>query len=116
MKEQKIKKWFLIDLKLENHFHKTLVESVIDLYKSKVINKHGATLIFTTHYCELLDMFDRCDNIYITKNEDKIMLENMYEKYKVRPDLSKSNKYYKNEFNTAVDYEALMKLKRELMK
>ena len=101
---------------LENHFHKTLVESVIDLYKSKVINKHGATLIFTTHYCELLDMFDRCDNIYITKNENKIMLENMYEKYKVRPDLSKSNKYYKNEFNTAVDYEALMKLKRELMK
>ena len=40
----------------------------------------------------------------------------MYEKYKFRPELSKSNKFYNNEFNTNVSYEALMNFKKELMK
>lgn len=100
---------------VENHFHKTLVENLVNLYKDKSVNKKNATLIFTTHYCELLDLFGRSDNIYISKYDDKIRLENMYEKYKFRPELSKSNKFYKNAFNTDVNYESLMDFKRELM-
>ena len=38
-------------------------------YKYKSVNKKNATLIFTTHYCELLDLFGRSDNIYISKYE-----------------------------------------------
>ena len=60
---------------IENHFHKMLVENLVNLYKDKSVNKSGATLIFTTHYCELLDLFNRTDNIYITKYNDKISLE-----------------------------------------
>lgn len=54
----------LID-EIENHFHRTLVENLITLYRDKSINKLGASLIFTTHYPELLDLFNRSDYIYI---------------------------------------------------
>lgn len=106
----------LIIDEIENHFHKTLVENLVNLYKDKSVNKKNATLIFTTHYSELLDLFGRSDNIYISKYDDKIYLENMYENYKFRPELSKSNKFYENEFNTNVSYDALMNFKKELMK
>ena len=105
----------LIIDEIENHFHKTLVENLVNLYKDKSVNKKNATLIFTTHYCEILDLFGRSDNIYISKYEDAIRLENMYENYKFRTELSKSNKFYNNEFNTNVSYDALMNFKKELM-
>ena len=105
----------LID-EIENHFHKTLVENMINLFKDKTVNKHSASLIFTTHYCELLDLFNRQDNIWIAKAEDKIYLENMYEKYDIRPELLKSRQFYNDTFKTAVNYEDLMALKKELMK
>ena len=105
----------LID-EIENHFHKTLVENMISLFKDKSVNKHSATLIFTTHYCELLDLFNRQDNIWIAKAEDKIYLENMYEQYDIRPELLKSRQFYNDTFKTAVNYEDLMALKKELIK
>lgn len=100
---------------IENHFHKALVENLIALYKDKSVNKHAATLIFTTHYCELLELLNRSDNIYISKYKQSLKLENMYLNYKVRPDTSKSNKFYRNEFDTSVSYDALMDFKKELM-
>jgi len=105
----------LIIDEIENHFHKTLVENLVNLYKDKSVNKNNATLIFTTHYCEILDLFERKDNIYISKYYDSIKLENMHENYKFRGELSKSNRFYSNEFNTNVDYDALMNFKKELM-
>lgn len=105
----------LIIDEIENHFHKTLVENLIMLYKDKNVNKKQATLIFSTHYCELLDMFNRSDNIWITHSREKIEIENMYEEYGLRTELLKSKKFYQNTFGTAVNYEALMDLKRELL-
>jgi AAA15 family ATPase/GTPase len=100
---------------IENHFHKTLVENLVSLYKDKSVNKQNASLIFTTHYCELLDLFNRTDNIYITKYDEQIRLENIYKNYNFRPELSKSKKFYSNAFNTGVNYESLMNFKKELM-
>lgn len=105
----------LID-EIENHFHKTLVENLVNLYKDKSVNRNNATLIFTTHYCELLDLFNRTDNIYITKYDKFIKLENVYRNYNFRPELSKSKKFYTNAFKTDVNYESLMNFKKELMK
>ncbi|NBH60901.1 ATP-binding protein [Anaerotruncus sp. 80] len=104
----------LID-EIENHFHKTLVENMISLYKDKNVNRKNASLIFTTHYCEVLDLFNRQDNIWISKASDKVELYNMYSEYNVRSELLKSKQFYCNAFNTAVDYETLMKMKKELM-
>lgn len=106
----------LIVDEIENHFHKTLVDNLIMLYKDKQVNKKNATLIFTTHYCELLDLFNRSDNIWITRSRERIEIDNMYEKYGLRTELLKSKKFYQNAFDTAVNYEALMDLKRELMR
>ncbi|MBQ3034183.1 MAG: ATP-binding protein [Deferribacterales bacterium] len=105
----------LID-EVENHFHKTLVENIIILFKDKTVNKKSATLVFTTHYCELLDLFNRQDNIWIAKSGDKIYLDNMYERYNNRPELLKSRRFYSNAFDTAVNYDDLMALKKELMR
>lgn len=106
----------LIIDEVENHFHKTLVENLISLYKDKIVNKHGAMLVFTTHYCELLDLFGRQDNILIARAENKINLTSMYKDFDVRSELLKSKQFYNNVFQTAVNYDALMELKKELKK
>lgn len=101
---------------IETHFHRTLVENMIQLYKDKNVNKHNASLIFSTHYPELLDLFGRQDNIWVAKMEDKVKLYNVYKDYDVRSELSKSRQFYNNVFQTAVNYEDLMALKKELMR
>ena len=106
----------LIIDEVENHFHKTLVENMLSLYKDKSVNRHNATLIFTTHYCEVLDLFNRQDNVWISKANDKVSLSNMYDDYDLRPELLKSKQFYNNAFQTSVNYEDLMKLKKELMR
>lgn len=106
----------LIVDEIENHFHKTLVENMISLYRDKSVNRHNATLIFTTHYCELLDLFNRQDNIYIARADEKVHLTNMYSGYSVRSELLKSRQFYNNVFQTAVNYNELMLFKRELKK
>lgn len=105
----------LID-EVENHFHKTLVENMISLFKDKTVNRKSSTLIFTTHYCELLDLFGRQDNIWIAKADDKVRVMNMYDSYSIRPELMKSRQFYNNAFSTAVNYDDLMALKKELMR
>ena len=105
---------FIVD-EIETHFHRRLVENLIVLFKDKLVNKKGSTLIFTTHYPELLDTFTRTDNILIVKYDENIQLKSMHD-YDIRNDLLKSKKYYNNAFGTDIDYEALMDLKRELMK
>ena len=74
----------------ETHFHKTLVENMISLYLDKTVNKHGATLLFSTHYCEVLDLFNRQDNIWVCQANDRIAVKNMYESFGVRSGLLKS--------------------------
>lgn len=99
---------------IENHFHKTLVENIISLYKDKSVNKKNAMLIFSTHYCELLDLFNRQDNIYIANADYKVHLNSIFDKYDVRNDILKSKQFYNNTFKTAVNYESLMDLKKAL--
>lgn len=105
----------LIVDEIENHFHKNLVLNLINLYKDKSVNKKNATLIFSTHYPELLDTFSRTDNIYILKHDKKITIQNMSE-FGIRNELLKSRKFLDNAFGTKVDYNRMMDFKRELMK
>lgn len=106
----------LIIDEIENHFHKTLVENIINLYKDKSINKYNATLYFSTHYCELLDLFNRQDNIWICKADKKIIAQNMYDDFSIRVELSKSKQFYNDAFKTAVNYDDLRNLKKEMLK
>ncbi|WP_171002772.1 AAA family ATPase [Bifidobacterium moukalabense] len=55
---------YLVVDEIENSLNKQLVEVVIQLFLSSKTNPYGATLIFSTHYPEILDILTRKDNIY----------------------------------------------------
>lgn len=66
--------YYLID-EIENHINRRIVEFILGLFTDSRSNPHGACLIFTTHYLELLDEITRKDNIYITRRDDDNSLE-----------------------------------------
>lgn len=82
--------YLLID-ELENHLNKELVKMIINIFNNKEINKNGACLIFTTHYAEILDSFDRMDNIYIlVRTENYFTKIHRYSEMVNRSELKKS--------------------------
>ena len=62
---------YLIIDELENHLNKELVKMIISIFNDEKTNKKGACIIFTTHYAEILDSFDRKDNIYVLTRDKK---------------------------------------------
>jgi len=107
----------LIVDEIENSFHKDLVENIILLYNDSEVNVKKSTLIFSTHYLEIIDTINRRDSIYVMhKKNGVITADSMYEKYHLRNELSKSNQYNNNAFDTLLNYELLMKIKKEMMK
>lgn len=106
----------LID-EIEKSFNKNLIENLFILFNDKRINKKGASLIYSTHYSELLDESNRCDNINVLhRNGDSISVSNMCTSYNVRTDLSKSNQFEQNAFDNLLNYDRLMELRRILLK
>lgn len=105
----------LIIDEIENSFHKNLVENIIMIFNDKRINKLGANLIFSTHYVEILDIFDRRDNIFLMQKTENVTAKNLYDDYKKRVELLKSNEFNSNAFSTLINYDQLMSLKKELM-
>lgn len=99
---------------IENSFHKNLVENIIGLFNDRTINTKNATLIFTTHYVEILDIFSRKDNIFVMKKDIYIDNGNLAVNYKLRSELSKSNQFNNNTFGTLLNYNPLMDMKRSL--
>jgi hypothetical protein len=61
--------YLLID-EIENHLNRQLVNVLLDLFDSHSTNPHGATLVFTTHYSQLLDHVHRKDNVYFLAKSD----------------------------------------------
>ncbi len=83
---------YLIIDELENHLNKELVRMIINIFNNKDINKKGACLFFTTHYAEILDTFDRKDNIYVlTRDGDNFTKINRYSNMVKRNELKKSD-------------------------
>ncbi len=64
LEQLRIGGFVLID-EIEHALNKSLVRAFIELFQSHVTNPHGAQLIFTTHYIELLDYLPRKDNVYL---------------------------------------------------
>lgn len=104
-------KVFIVD-EIENCFHKNLVKNLLFIFNSKNINSKGAKLIFSMHYTEILDSLSRRDNIFITHKENGyVNVKNLYSDYDVRTELSKSNQFDNNVFNTSFNYEQLLNVK-----
>ena len=106
--------YLLID-ELENHFNHEIVSTLIRFYMDAKVNKRGATLVFSTHYAEVLDEFERNDSIYIVRNRNGITAENLSKILK-RNDIKKSEAY-ESDFlkGTVPAYEAYMNLKKTII-
>ncbi|MGN0203541.1 MAG: ATP/GTP-binding protein [Coprococcus sp.] len=105
--------YLLVD-EIENHFNKEIVTTLMRFFMDSRLNKKGGTLIFTTHYPELLDEYDRNDGIHIVRNRNGIMVDNL-SNILTRNDIKKSDAYQSGFLEgTTPAYEAYMRLKKSL--
>ena len=105
---------YLIIDEIENHFNREIVATLIRFFLDEKVNKNGATILFSTHYSELLDEFDRNDSIYIVRNKEGLGVENLSNILK-RNDIKKSEVYDSGYLGgTVPSYEAYMALKKVL--
>jgi AAA15 family ATPase/GTPase len=106
--------YLLVD-EIENHFNKEIVTTLIRFFMDSRFNKNGGTLIFTTHYPELLDEYDRNDGIYIIRNCNGITVENL-SYILTRNDIKRSDAYQSGFLEgTTPTYEAYIRLKESLI-
>lgn len=107
--------YMLID-EIENHFHKLLVQFIIDLFNDNELNLKGATLIFTTHYAEVLDSIDRKDNIFITtRNKEYVSTIIKYSDVIKRNENKKSRVILSNLIKgTSPSYESIQAFKESI--
>ena len=104
----------LVD-EIEKSFNRNLIENLFLMFNDKSINKKDASIIYSTHYSELLDGNNRCDNVNVLHRKDnEITLMNMSEDYNCRTDMLKSTQFNQNVFDTLINYDRLMDLKESL--
>jgi hypothetical protein len=102
---------------IETDFNKNLVYNLFFLLNDPSINTKGATLIFSTHYIEILDILPRNDNIDVLHRDGNVItLKNIAEDYRTRPAILKSNQFDSNAFDTLLNYDLLMDFTKELRK
>lgn len=105
-------KTIIVD-EIENSFQKNLLYNLLFLFNDEKINTKNAQLIFSTHYIEILDYLSRRDSIFITHKESGIInVKNLYSDYDVRTELLKSKQFDNNVFNTSINYQQLLKVRR----
>lgn len=105
---------YLILDELENHFNKEIAVTLMRLFMDTDLNHKGAILIFSTHYPEILDEFERNDSIYITRNRGGLTVSNLTDILK-RNDIKKSDVYQSGMLDGTVPaYEAYLKLRKKI--
>lgn len=99
---------------IENHFNKEIVSTLVRFFMDSKFNKNGGTLIYSTHYPELLDEYDRNDSINIIRNRNGITVDNLSNILK-RNDIKKSDAYQSGFLDgTTPMYDAYMRLKKSI--
>ena len=98
MKVLKSGGYYIVD-ELENHFNKKIIDFVMSLFTDSRSNPHGACLIFSTHYPEILDFISRKDDIFVCLRDfDNALTINRFSNFECvnRNDVLKSNIILKN--------------------
>lgn len=105
---------YIVVDEVENHFNKEIVTTLMRFFMDSKLNKNGGTLIFSTHYPELLDEYDRNDSVFIIRNREGITVENLSTILK-RNDIKKSDAYQSGFLEgTTPMYEAYLRLKKSI--
>lgn len=106
---------YLIIDEIENHFNKEIAATLLRFFMNHEVNKYGATIMFSTHYAELLDEFERNDDVFIVRNIGGIKVENLSKLLK-RNDIKKSEVYESGYLHgTTPVYEAYIDLKTAII-
>lgn len=106
---------YLIIDELENHFNKEIALTLVRFFMNHHVNPKGATLVFSTHYPEILDEFERNDSIYIVRNCVGINVDNL-SKLLTRNDIKKSEIYQSDYLRgTAPVYEDYIGFKKSIV-
>jgi hypothetical protein len=88
--------------------------TLVRFFMDSKLNKNGGTLIFTTHYPEILDEYNRNDGIHVVRNRNGITADNLSNILE-RNDIKKSDVYQSGFLEgTTPAYEAYMQLKKSL--
>lgn len=108
---------YLVLDEIENHFNKAIVINLINLFNSDV-NKNGATLVFSTHYTEIIDSIDRTDSIYVLTRDKDISIHKLSDLLgkNDRSDKKKSDLILSGAFGTAPTYESYNLMKMDMEK
>ena len=107
---------YLIIHENEKHLHKSIIINIIQLF-SDSLNKNGATLIFSTHYSEIIDMVPRTDMIYVaTKEENLIQFKKMSQGLgdQDRNDKKKSEVLLSGKLSNTPTYKDLKRVRAKL--
>lgn len=106
--------YYVVD-EIEDHFNLEIVSALIRLFTNKKTNPYGATIVFSTHYPEILDRFTRHDNVYITRHTEKgLSVSNLADELK-RNDLKRSDVLRSNYLgDTAPSYDAYINLEKHI--
>ena len=107
---------YLIIDEIENHLHKSIIMNIIQLFANS-LNKNGATLIFSTHYSEIIDMVARTDMIYVaTKEENLIQFKKMSQGLgdQDRNDKKKSEVLLSGKLSNTPTYKDLKRVRAKL--
>lgn len=109
--------YYFID-EIESHLNKQLVGVLISLFASSEINPNGATLIFTTHYPEVLDFIKRKDNVYfMIRNKEHQTEVIRYSDRVKRIENKKSEVFFSNYIKgTAPNYTEVSALQKYVSK
>ncbi|RQD66808.1 MAG: ATP-binding protein [Tindallia sp. MSAO_Bac2] len=107
---------YLIIDEIENHMHKKLVQTIIRFFMDPDVNKKGATLIFSTHYAEIIDTIERKDSIYVFRKTPDLHIEVIKYSEKIkRNDIKKSEVFLSNLIDgTAPSYEDVQIVRKYL--
>lgn len=108
---------YLIIDEIENHLNKRIVQLIIELFTGD-LNYKGATLIFSTHYVEILDSIDRSDSIYVLQKKYKPVIKRFSELLgdKDRNDKKKSDMFLSGLIDTMPTYKSYVNIKNVISK
>lgn len=101
---------------VELHINKQIVRDFIDFFSNPRINKNNATLIYSTHYIELVDDLERKDELYVLVRRGKSRVIRFSDDVKLRSELKTSEIFQRNRIRgTAPNYKRLTDLKKSVI-
>lgn len=99
---------------LENHFNLAIVHTFMTYFSDPRINQNRATLIFSTHYADLINDLSRGDQIYIAQRKADSITLGRYSDLADRQDINRAEVFMSNYLGgTAPDYATYLKLRQQ---